>query len=335
MEITGMLSSIIKNSLDNVQTEASNVNNVPNKSLSHDIPVTVSESHVQESGSNAPVLEEPAGQQTDIYAALMLARAAMQDSQVKFSQTDVKAAREQNKAAHEDRIAQQEKAIEKMEKAKKGGLFKKIFGWIATVAVAIAAIATTVATFGAAAPAGAAAIAGAVGAMVGAGLMVGQQVAAEFGVSLTEKIAVGLTKAFGLSEKVAQLIADIGFGIAVTALTLGGAAAASATKAATNTISSVANTVNKVSQGIAGAGAVGQGSSQIATSTLSHQAAKAQADAKETLAEIAKNQAQMEEMEEAIKDALSKRGEIMDLVIAAMKENTNSQNGIIRHGLTA
>ncbi|MFM2591235.1 type III secretion system translocon subunit SctE [Vibrio sp. TBV020] len=178
-----------------------------------------------------PVLDTPKEAVVDFVIALMEAQSKMNQQQLEFSKNDIEAASLKNEAVHAQRISALEETIEKMEQANKGGLFAKIFGWIAAIAGLIVGAVATVVSGGAAAPI-----------LAAAALTLTQQITAECGVSLTGEIAKLLEPLVG--EKAAQMIADIAFAVAIIALSCGSgisSAISNASKTALNMVKSLMN----------------------------------------------------------------------------------------------
>ena len=135
-----------------------------------------------------------------------------------------------------------------MEEAKKKGELGKIFGWIGCAVAIVAAVAATIATFGAAAPASGLAIAGCIAAMTGAALATTTQ-AVMSDPKLMESMSEDDKKRFMYTMMALQLacaIISLGAG-AGSALNAGKATADATTKAAD--VASKAATTQKVVDG--------------------------------------------------------------------------------------
>lgn len=198
-----------------------------------------------------------------------------------------------------DQIDQIQDSIDQANKSKKAGTWGNIFGWVATIAIDVVAIAATVLTGGAALPL-------LVGAVIATTLKVGSEFGSPGLTALTNLVAKGL-EAMGVSDNTAQLIAGIVVAVAVVVVSIvacagTGLAADSivtlgekglkkltgaAVKLSWNLLSDASSTVGKVAFGLkvaggvtSGVATVGTGASDIASSTFDYKSAMAEIEAK-------------------------------------------------------
>jgi hypothetical protein len=134
----------------------------------------------------------------DLIALLQSLRAKTEDEQMKSSGEAIRNAKEAKAAAADEKIKALKEQIEKMDKAEKGGVFGKIFGWIAAAAMVIAGAALLIAG-----GAGAALLIGGIAMMA---VMTMQETGAMD--KMINGIADGLAK-MGMDPKVAQIIATV------------------------------------------------------------------------------------------------------------------------------
>jgi len=174
---------------------------------------SLSVSLANESGILTPVLDIPAAGSSDFLSSfsqvqMLLLECGQLDvdfleKMVSFYRADVKDASAEN-------LNNATEALNKQQQASKGGNIAKAFGWIATVVAVVAAVAMSVATFGAASPAAAMLIGAAT-------LMLANQISAETGGWMQK----GMTAMCGGNEMAGMIVLMV----VITALSLGGAGA--------------------------------------------------------------------------------------------------------------
>ncbi|CAM2005063.1 type III secretion system translocon subunit SctE [Acanthopleuribacter pedis] len=270
-----------------------------------------------------PQLEAPANMKDTDDLALMLLdlRNKVGELQLKTSKEDIQHNMAKKETAHNDRLDQLQKAIDAMKKADKGGMFGKVFGWIAASLSLVAAVAATVATGGAAAPLLAAAA-------LNMTMMVLQETGAmdtiteEFG-----KLIQDIAGAFGkeLSDEEAQMIAGITITAAVLIINIAAAVAsggAASGNLATQT-KQIADMIKIGSEIAAGVAMVGQGTSQMVQAGYQNDAMQAQADAADFQKMMAKLQAALSEEMDRLKEIMEQLQDSKSAVIQMM--NTTAQ----------
>jgi hypothetical protein len=134
----------------------------------------------------------------DLISLLQTLRSKTEDQSMKSTAEGIKNAKEAKAAAADEKIAALKKQLESMDKAEKGGVFGKIFGWIAAAAMVIAGAALLIAG-----GAGAALLIGGIAMMA---VMTMQETGAMD--KMIDGIAKGL-EAMGLDPKVAQMISTV------------------------------------------------------------------------------------------------------------------------------
>ncbi|WP_431688359.1 type III secretion system translocon subunit SctE [Hahella sp. NBU794] len=285
--------------------------------------------------SFAPDLERPQPRSSDELVALLLTiKSKSSNEQIESSQQDIQLNRTKQNQKHDEMLDQIQKSIEAGDKAKKGGLFGKIFGWIANIATAIAG-AVMIAT-GVGAIAGAAMLALAVDSMVGAAT--GHSLMGE----MTKGIAKGL-QAMGMDESVANIVAGV-VTAAVTIAVCVGASMASAAKAGSGLITRLASSpeqmqkiqvagaqVKNVASATAGTSAIGGGASQITTGVYKKQATDARANQMDMKKELAKLQAAMEAEQDRLKEVISKLNEGVSRILQIMGNDHSTRMQISRN----
>ena len=175
-----------------------------------------------ENGQLEPVLEAPIDVNGNMDPMPLLSKleslfAEMALTDLAFFEGLVKGYSEAVKKENNEHLSKLSESLEKQQDAKKGGVFGKIFSWVAVAVTVVAAVAASVVTFGAAAPASAMAIVGVLGLVAGSGLMLTYQISTETGGWMQE----GLTKMFGGNEMAGMIF----FLVLTTVLTMGGAGA--------------------------------------------------------------------------------------------------------------
>lgn len=271
-----------------------------------------------------PELESPVLNIEDMTRALMELQTKLQDEQVKGSKEDIKTNMAKKEELHQERLDKIREYIDKMGESKKSGTFGKVFGWIATAAMCIAAVAL-IAT-------GVGAVAGAC--LIGAAaLSLTMSISGETGNWLNEGIA-SIFKAMGCDEKVAMILAQVTLMVAMIALSAGAAVAAApaAGASATAGVVSTANTatttatkamviatkVAKAAQVIGGLAQVGGGASGIGTAVITKEAEDARADSLEIQAFMQRLQMMMEDEMKRVKELLQQMQEGVDIVMQIM-----------------
>ncbi|OZG72688.1 hypothetical protein BTA51_14255 [Hahella sp. CCB-MM4] len=283
----------------------------------------------------APELEKPQPRSSDELVALLLEiKSKSSNEQIASSQQDIQLSRTKQNQKHDEMLEQIEKSIKAGEKAKKGGLFGKIFGWIANIATAIAG-AVMIAT-GVGAIAGAAMLALAVDSMVGAAT--GHSLMGE----LTKGIAKGL-QAAGVSEDIANIVAAVTTTVMAIAVTVG-AGMASAAKAGGGLISKLASStaqaqkfqavgtqVKNVALITSATSEVGSGAAKVTTGVYNKQAADARANQMDMKKELAKLQAAMEAEQDRLKEVIAQLNEGVSRILQIMGNDHNTRMQISRN----
>ncbi|PTX91917.1 hypothetical protein DB346_23455 [Verrucomicrobia bacterium LW23] len=277
-------------------------------------------------GGDAPSLPLPNVKASDadsfVYMFMALQSQNM-EQQLKFSQTDINVRMEKQKQVNEERIEKLKEAIEAQNKANAGGIFGKVFGWIAAALTLVAAVAATIATGGAALPLLAAAV-------IGVGMMVLQETGA------MDKIVEGLAKLImmidpSISEEKAKTIASITIGVVTAAVMIGLTIASGGASAATTAMTAMqkmATMVKIFSTAVAGAAKVGEGVSTITRAAYTHEATNAQADALEFQKTLAKLQAFIEDESKRIEEILRKMDEGVATMMQIFSDQANTKDYI-------
>lgn len=268
--------------------------------------------------ASRPELEAPTNQKltdTDELSLMLLdLRSKIDELQLKTSKEDIQHNMAKKQTAHKDRMDQLQKAIDAMKKADKGGLFGKVFGWIAASVSLIAAAAATVATGGAAAPLlAAAALNMTMMILEETGAM--EDITAAFG-----KVIQGMAAMFGkeLSDEEAQMIAGITITAAVLVINIAAAVASGGAGSANlaNQTKQIADMIRIGAEVAAGVAMIGQGISQGVQAGYTNEAMNAQADAADFQKDMAKLQALLTEEMDRLKEIMS---QIQDSKQAVMK----------------
>jgi hypothetical protein len=196
-------------------------------------------------------------------------------------------------------IADIQNSIDEASKSSKAGTWGDVFGWVATIAIDVVAIAATVLTGGAALPL-------LIGAMIATTLKVGSEFGSPLLTDLTNVVAKGLED-LGMSDQAAQVVAGIVVAVAVVVVSIvacAGAGAATeslvslgekgikkltgtAVKLSWNLVSDASSVTGKVAFGMKsaagiamGAATVGEGAASTTASVYDYQSAMAQVAAK-------------------------------------------------------
>lgn len=216
----------------------------------------------------------------------------MQDNRLKFDQETIKIGQVEREQVSKETINKLREQIKKDEEARNASWISRIFGFIA---LAVMAVAT------------AAAFATGVGAVAGAALiaamamMVVMTVDQEMGGSLIMKpLAQSIMNTFGIDEQTANWIATAIIMAITIALSLGGSAAATATKAA----SKAAIMTTRATMVAGGATSVGEGAAGIVSGVKKYEAEQLKADAKELNAKMLRIQKLIDDATESIAQAL-------------------------------
>lgn len=277
-------------------------------------------------GSNAVVSLEP-GQSVDVedmVLALTEISNKLNEEKTKASVTQIKNNSAEVKEANKEFQTQVEKAQKKMDKAKKAGTWGKVFGWVGDIVGVV--VATTL-------------IATGVGAVVG-GLMMASALVGLANQIVTTAAPDWVAKhpAFTyamMGVQVALGIASLGAGFAATAASSAaeageevsqfGAAMAKTIPSLTTTAGSEAynawQMIKVVASVIAGVSAIGQGTATGVQAVDSYEAKDADADSKDSAAEVAKLQAFLDR-------ELKRLKELMNEADQGFQTSMNMLNGI-------
>lgn len=266
-----------------------------------------------------PILEKPVLNIEDMTRALMEIQTKLQDEQIKFSKEDIKNIMQKNKEEHQKRLKKIQEHYDKMKKAKKGGVFGKVFGWIATAVLAIAAVAMIATGVG---------VGAGIAMLAAATIMLMSQISAETGNWMAEGLA-DMFEAFGMDREDAMLAGQIFVAVVVTALTIGAGVGAS-TPAWTSTAANIAAKIAQAAQIVGGAAMVGQGAAAITTSVYTKQAEDARADSKDMLAFMKKLQMMLEDEMERVKEILRKMEEGVDVVMSILSGQQDTKSFLIQ-----
>lgn len=271
------------------------------------------------------------------------------DLQLKSSQDVIKNEATRKKEQHEERLQKLEESAKAMEKAEKGGVFGKVFSWVATGALAVAG-AALVAT-------GAGAVAGAI-LLAMAADMAYSQISGEGSMmsKATAELAKGLEK-MGIPEPGSTITATVLVTAAVAVMTAGAGSSAAAAKGAStaanatkstvtaaqlggsatqtaqtaaqiNRLTIAAAKVGKMANQAQSAAQMGAGMSNMVAAGYTKDAAVSAADAKAMQALIAKMQAQMEEEADRIKDLIQKMEAAASTVMEILAGNDSTNKNI-------
>ena len=278
--------------------------------------------------TSIPALDNPADIK-QMEAALEKLIAYLQldneERQAEMAKERIEVQKDTLSAEHKERKEKIDDSLKKMDEAAKSRLISRIFGWIGAIVAVAAAVAATVITGGAAAGF---AIAGAV-------IAVSALVMSETGATdaLTKALAETLESA-GMSKKNAQLFAALAINIAIMALSLscsiGGMVAglAQISKAAADTISTVAKVVQSATS--IGSAAVGLGSlaAGVSATALGYKADMAQADVSELEKIMAELQRRLDESEEELNAILEAIQNGLGQIAAILDSATDTQSEI-------
>ncbi|MBU6949799.1 type III secretion system translocon subunit SctE [Hahella sp. HN01] len=266
----------------------------------------------------------------ELVALLLTIKSKSSNEQIAASQQDIELNRTKQDQKHADMKEQIQKSIEAGEKAKKGGLFGKIFGWIASIAAVVMAV-TAVGV-----------VAGAVMLALAADSMVGAATGHSLMGAMTKGIAKGL-QAMGMDESVANIVAGVVTAAVMVAVCVG-ASMASASKAGSSIISKLASSTSQVQKiqlaaakvgNIAaftgGVASVGGGASQITTGVYKKQATDARANQMDMKKELAKLQAAMEAEQDRLKEVIAKLNEGVSRILQIMGNDHSTRMQISRN----
>jgi transloator len=284
------------------------------------------------------LLDVPVMSPDDAIALLMSLNAKLGQESQNAATEGVQANAEKQKAAREEQQKLLIEAAQEMEKAKEAGLIGQIFGWIGAAVAIIAAVAVTIATFGAAAPASGLAIAGVIAALTGAVLAGTTQVVTSIPGAM-ESMGKEGSQAFMFTMMALQIacaIVSIGAGAASaagagsTAAKGGTDAAKAATEIATKAgkIELAAEKLGKVAQITSGAVEMAEGGTSIAKAEYEHTAQYAQADVKELVKWLKALATQDEQAIEFVRALQEMQDQGWSTVIDVTKEANDLQQSL-------
>ena len=283
------------------------------------------------SSGSIPVLDLPTLSDA---AALMTAFLALKvesmDEQQKNSLEDIQATGKLQKLQNEEIAKKSQEAIKAMEDAGLGGIFAKVFGWIAVALTVVAAVAT-----GGALAIAAAAIAVTMATLTETGGMD----------KLTEAIAKSLQDS-GMSEADSKKWAMgimMGISIAVSLTTLGAGALKAGTDLAANAVK-IAQQVGKAAQQLtkaqmvasmaqvgSGVDTIGQQGAAIASAVHTRDAADANAEAAELRAFLAKLQQVLEDESDRVQQIVQQMQASFTTAMQIMNRQSDQLNETVRN----
>lgn len=259
-----------------------------------------------------PSLEKPVLNIEDMTRALMEIQTKLQDEQIKFSKEDIKVAMEKKKGLHEERLQKIRESIDKMAEAKKAGVFGKVFGWIATAVMCVAAVAMACTGVGAVASAMM---------ITGAALMLTMQIASETG--LMDYLADKWGSEAVLGLQIALTVASI-------ALSLGAGAFAAPAAAASTSAQVAARVVAQVARIVGGIATMGAGAAGIGTAVKMKDAEDARADSMDIIAFMKKLQMMVEDEMKRVQEVLRKMQEGVDVVMQILSGQIDTKSFLIQ-----
>ncbi|WP_417790358.1 type III secretion system translocon subunit SctE [Terasakiella pusilla] len=294
-----------------------------------------------------PKLAEP-GMTGDQAALLLLEiRNKLSEETINTSKESIEADKSKKEDQHAEAIKKLEEAAKSAEKAEKAGVFGKVFGWVATAALAIAG-AALIAT-GGGAVAGGIMLAMAVDSalrMSGAYEALGNAVGGDVGEVMKGGVVGGLTtgiakglEALGMDETAANIVAGIAVTVVIVAVTWGAGsggaavnattqAAAQATQAAAKA-AQVAGTIAKASSMVSAASTIGGSVSGMAKASYEKDATDSRAEHLKLQAMIAKMQSQMEEETDRIKKVVEELEESVSTVMDILSSQDSSTGQLV------
>lgn len=206
-----------------------------------------------------PTLEPPTLSQEAMMEAFLAEYNRLVEGQVGIADNVIRRDMNEKQKLHKERLEKIQDSLEKLRKAKKSGIFGKIFGWIASIAMAII---------------GALLVASGIGAVAGglllasSALMLTNQISMETGNWMMKAIAQVFMK-FGLGESAANFAGQMTLLIGIAAMSLGSGTAIMMSGAASTV--NLANSLGKVftvSHLTASAASIGKGAADITTSVV-------------------------------------------------------------------
>lgn len=278
-----------------------------------------------------------AGQSSDDF--LLMLMTLQQDlgrNKLTNSKTDIELSKTRNTKLFEENLQKLEESQQKAEESQKSGTAGKVFGWIATALSVIAAVAITVATFGAGAGVGAMIAASVVLATVLANtaIQAANEVQVEVdGVKMSAfNAAIYSAAKNSMSDDDAKDTATYATLAIQLALTIIGAIASAGTSVAAtagNTINQVKN-ITTVASGIASAGSASSG---IASSALNYEASEAQVDRLNIQAIMKELQSQTDETKDMIKDIMDEVQSLFQTIMSMLNDNADSSSRMTKRTL--
>jgi transloator len=230
-------------------------------------------------------LDPPEMGEEDRLALLMSLQAKYGNESSQSATEAVKANADKLKTARAEEQKKLMEAAAEMAKAKESGLIGQIFGWIGVAVAIIAAVAVSVATFGAAAPASGLAIAGCIAAVTGA-VLAGTTQIVQAVPGAMESMGKENAQAFMYSMMALQIACAIvsigaGFGGAVNAAKSGTDTAKVAAEVASKAgkIEMAAEKIGKAGEIVEGATTIGEVGADVAAAEQTNNAEHAKADA--------------------------------------------------------
>lgn len=302
--------------------------------------------------SDVPLLDAPIMSPDDAIALLMSLNAKLSNESTQSAIEGVEANRQKQEAAREEQLKKLMEAAQEIAKAAEGNVLAQVFGWIGVALAVVAAVAVSVATFGAAAPASGLAIAGVVAAVMGAVLAGTTQIVSSIPGAMDSMGKEG-SQAFMFTMMALQIVAaifSVGAG-AASAASAGTTTGTAAAKGATN-VADVATDVADVSTDVAQVAAkatkieiaaeraskaaqIGSGITEVAAGGNEIATAQHQADAeyaKADAAEVAKWLKQLAAQDENAVEFIRALQEIADkgwqIVVSVVKESNDLQQSL-------
>lgn len=251
------------------------------------------------SNNNAPPLEPPKKNvmsMSELALMIVELQSKISSEQIVNAKEDADVKRVQKKEINDERIEKIQDAIDSMSKASKGGVFGKIFGWVATAAMAVAG-AALIAT-------GAGAVAGGM-LLAASAVMITQQTSAETGDWMNEGIGE-VFKAMGMSDTAAAIMTQVTVAVVVIALSAGSGYMASGAQAANSAtqLQAAAKVVSTLTTRVSAGAEIAQGGSGIAVSVYSYNAQVSRADAAQLALDGEELMMMLEEVQEKIMEIL-------------------------------
>ncbi|NEX17291.1 MAG: hypothetical protein C1943_11815 [Halochromatium sp.] len=260
-------------------------------------------------GAAPPLPPPPKMSIEDLTLALTALGAKIAETRQQTSITEIKGNMAKQTAENKERLAMIEESAKKADEAKKSGVWGKVFGWVATIAATIAAVALSITG---------------VGALVGAALIA----AAVIGLAMQVVNEIPAAKEWMANHSAVGWVM-MGVQVALSVCTLG-AGLAGALKTATDVAwKSAVAMIGKVANLLGSTATVGGGASGVATAILNSEASGAQVDAKAIEAELLKLQGLLDEEMARLKKMMEEAEESVSMCMSIMSGASQAKQNVI------